>query len=535
METGSGRTKGPVCGIENCRSRWYEVGEDGYQYCQNGHRKGELIVGVDELDFNTARRTTTRKKRDDEDTGKQKNYFTSHQAVDLYLKSLQLILRHQLWYLVREKRLPEELETVVSDLWALRILQLENQIGESQQYESESQNFSASENESELERETVKSRHREKKLKTTPTLLDSLALCYLGISTLRLPITTGDIYDWITNGQMPYKRAIKHIPPAMREKLPSSYHAMLDPDAPLKYERFHSTLNDLKISLQREYGVIWPALNRPLLLYRLLKDLALPLEVYDGTVRLARYLNYNFTMGTDGTGKITIRHVPEAQLAACFTICVKLFYPFDAIQRYPRTSSEPAAVRIDWDHWYEHLSSTRAAAARRAMQFYTPEELSGLQEKDVFSMSETQLDQYLDWYHETFIDETRTDQNAESDYRRALHSMFPVGGTPASQWSERMPPEPGEQEKLDVVREIHGVQVPVMVVEDGNQQAGIVRPGERYTQYKTVEDLPQQARRFYEQVGRIMGLSVEMLVHAVVVAERRLAKIQAQQKQERNV
>lgn len=37
---GEGRVKGPVCGVENCRSRRYEEGEDGYLYCQNGHRKG---------------------------------------------------------------------------------------------------------------------------------------------------------------------------------------------------------------------------------------------------------------------------------------------------------------------------------------------------------------------------------------------------------------------------------------------------------------------------------------------------------------
>jgi len=33
------KTKGPVCGIENCRSKRYEEGEDGYHYCQNGHRQ----------------------------------------------------------------------------------------------------------------------------------------------------------------------------------------------------------------------------------------------------------------------------------------------------------------------------------------------------------------------------------------------------------------------------------------------------------------------------------------------------------------
>ena len=39
-EMDSGRRKGPICGVENCRSRIYDEGEDGYRYCENGHRKG---------------------------------------------------------------------------------------------------------------------------------------------------------------------------------------------------------------------------------------------------------------------------------------------------------------------------------------------------------------------------------------------------------------------------------------------------------------------------------------------------------------
>lgn len=31
--------KGRICGVENCRSRRYEEGEDGFLYCQNGHRQ----------------------------------------------------------------------------------------------------------------------------------------------------------------------------------------------------------------------------------------------------------------------------------------------------------------------------------------------------------------------------------------------------------------------------------------------------------------------------------------------------------------
>jgi hypothetical protein len=54
--------------------------------------------------------------------------FSGRQGLDLYLKCLQLILRHQIWFLVHEKGLPSELETVIFDLWALRITQLGDRI-----------------------------------------------------------------------------------------------------------------------------------------------------------------------------------------------------------------------------------------------------------------------------------------------------------------------------------------------------------------------------------------------------------------------
>jgi RNA polymerase I-specific transcription initiation factor RRN7 len=60
--------KGPVCGVENCRSRLYEEGEDGYRYCQNGHQQFGLIrAAEDDDDFTLATTTRTRKKKDTDD------------------------------------------------------------------------------------------------------------------------------------------------------------------------------------------------------------------------------------------------------------------------------------------------------------------------------------------------------------------------------------------------------------------------------------------------------------------------------------
>jgi RNA polymerase I-specific transcription initiation factor RRN7 len=441
-------------------------------------------------------------------------------------------LRHQIWFLIREKGLPAELETVVQDLWTLRILQLENKIGSSQGYESQSDAYSATEeSESESEAGILRRRIRDKKLKRTPTLIDSLALCYLGILTLRLPVTPGDIHSWLTNEKLAYMRAIKLVPPAMREKLPASYHAILDPRTILSYERFYSVVNDLKFSLQKEYGIVWPSLNHPLLLFRLLKDLALPLELYDATVRLAQYLGFDFTFPTDIQTRLGVRHLPEAQLIACLVVSVKLFYPFDDTQRFPQTSSEPAAVAMDWDHWYRQVS-TANPRTRSGIRLYTPEELMNLQEKDAFSMSGEQLDQYLAWYQDSFIEHTVDDQSADSVYRNALYELFPVDGDPASKWADELPANLSPQERLDIVKAVHSAQKPQPVVGERNATMDMLRPGSRYRYYKRVEDLSERARRFYEEAGRVMGLSLEMLVISVFFTEKKIAKWQVLQRQQ---
>ena len=136
-------TKGPVCGVENCRSRRYEEGEDGYLYCQNGHQQAGLVRGEDDDDYVSAARTVTRKKKTaDEDYKTTNKIYRGPQAFGLYLKSLQLILRHQIWFLTRDRGLPAELETIIYNLWALRIAQLEDKIASNQDPSSNSQSQS---------------------------------------------------------------------------------------------------------------------------------------------------------------------------------------------------------------------------------------------------------------------------------------------------------------------------------------------------------------------------------------------------------
>jgi RNA polymerase I-specific transcription initiation factor RRN7 len=443
--------------------------------------------------------------------------------VELYLKSLQLILRHQLWFLVHERGLPVELETVVHDLWALRILQFEGKITSERQEFDSSQAVPTSESETDGETNSLAFENRKKKLKDTPNVMDSLVLCYLGIVTLRLPVTPGDMYAWTTDGKLAYRRAIKLLPAAMRERLPAYYHVALDPNSLLSLRRFYSTLIDLEVGFEKEFGILWPPLNSPVLLFRYLKELALPLELYDASIRLGSLLEYDFALHTDGKTALGIRHVPEAQLIACLVVCVKLFYPFDGERRYPKSTSEPAATAMSWGNWCTIISNAKLKS-REGDSRYTMEELTKLEEKDVLSMTGNQIDQYLDFYLGNFLDETHIEANEASDnFHNALCSMFPVTTSVAPQKNRRIDGT-GSEKQLETVRAVQGRMRTNPVVAEGEEGSEIQRPGQSYVSYKKESNLPEHADVFFEEVARVAGLSLDMLVMAVFYTERRVEK-----------
>lgn len=54
--------------------------------------------------------------------------FTGTKAFEHYLLCIQLVLRKQLRWLIDIQKLPEELETVVRDLFALRLQKLQHKV-----------------------------------------------------------------------------------------------------------------------------------------------------------------------------------------------------------------------------------------------------------------------------------------------------------------------------------------------------------------------------------------------------------------------
>lgn len=138
------------------------------------------------------------------------------EATELYLQSYQLILWKQCFWLVNEKGFPKELETVVRDLWGLRLgllhvdqhqLQTEGDLGASSagfSSTSEGENTD-SDGKSMI---STRSRRSEVGKDNLPKLIETLGLCYLATLLMRLPTSLGEFCKWAAQEEMIYTRAV---------------------------------------------------------------------------------------------------------------------------------------------------------------------------------------------------------------------------------------------------------------------------------------------------------------------------------------
>lgn len=65
--------------------------------------------------------------------------------------------------------------------------------------------------------------------KKIPKLIESLALIYLAIVLMRLPICLSDIKSWVLHEDFVFLRALKDIPTSMRQRLPAEMRHRFEP------------------------------------------------------------------------------------------------------------------------------------------------------------------------------------------------------------------------------------------------------------------------------------------------------------------
>ena len=442
-------------------------------------------------------------------------------AKELFLQAFQFILWKQCYTFIHTIGLPAELENVVKNLWALRLQLLKSLVDATLTEETV---FSSQLPASESGQENDNTTHRRVVEKAMPSLTDSLGLCYLGMILLRLPVSTGDLHRWATREDVPFIRAIRFVPAIIKEKLPPEYSLILDTTSALEPDQIGKAVRNLGLFYRHHFAINLPPLNAPLLLFKHIKDLALPTILFPVVRHMAALLSMDFSFPEPGRPLQTFSS-PETSLISLLIIAVKLYYPFDNLSRCVISVNDCAILQLNWTKWAEAKVSheSRIHAEKhllRGSEIHVTEE-------DAMRMSDEKLDDYLDWYERTWIDEHRARHKTrplDEDFRR----WFPTG---RQDGSTSAPYDYGEQSKKErqsaqqlSAGVIHAMELRDVVSEEEEKQSeeDVRRVGSHYRRYQSSEDLTTDALAFHEAAANAVGIKLETLLKAVLQVEQRL-------------
>ena len=97
---------------------------------------------------------------------------------------------------MHKKSFLPQLETVVHDLWALRLQLLKSRPGDISDTDDEPRVFSSQAEQSDTENDQYSAGgHERRAKKLTPNLIETLGLCYLGAVLLKVPFSIGELYE----------------------------------------------------------------------------------------------------------------------------------------------------------------------------------------------------------------------------------------------------------------------------------------------------------------------------------------------------
>lgn len=372
-------------------------------------------------------------------------------------------------------------------------------------------------------------------------------MLHVSAALLRIPLTAADIVDRIDTGELLYYSAARAVPATLLERLPPEFQGLLEPQRQLRGSALHKRVLELAALLGGEFGMEAPRANVPLLLYRWMGELALPLEVYAGTRRLARELGADFTVrvGEGSAGLPVLLRYPEVQLMALLVVATKLFFPLDDVERHPTSAQDLSALQMDWDAWdaTHNVSSSSSTeqdnTARGELRF---SEAAGVTEPDCLTMGEAELDRYLDWYETNLASESVREQGRagrDADFRRTLMRLFPT------QPSSRAPPGEGEDsvggedrslarssadEATQRLRRVQQALRPRGIVVSAGDGAGgvgqgkVARAGSFYRRHRETAELEGPTRTLYAKAATLAGVALEEMTRAVFLTERGLQK-----------
>lgn len=361
----------------------------------------------------------------------------------------------------------------------------------------------------------------------SPSLLETLCLCYTGLLLLREPVTIAEMYGWVNDGELLYYRAGKEVPRNMRERLPATYQALLEPQPLGKPQKLRDGTLGLLATLNSEFGMAVPPINHPLILYRWVRQLALPIEIFAATQRLARVLSLDFSFKLSGKpgSKDAVLRDPAARLMAVVVVATKLLFPLDGMKRYPRSTRDMSALALDWVSWAE--PQTKASDEQPSSKVLSYDEMMDFSQPEMLRAADDQLDQYMDWFEQNVASEdTREHGKAgnDADFRRTLFQLFPAGRDSVQSTTVPITTLNQQRDITDKLRQTQSALKPRRIVDHTAGTGQVNRTGSFYRRYKTIEDLDGPVKPLYERAARLAGLSLSSMTRAVILMERTMQK-----------
>ena len=212
---------------------------------------------------------------------------------------------------------------------------------------------------------------------------------------------------------------------------------------------------------------------------------------------------------------------------ALLVIVVKLYHPFDNVVRYATSLTEPGAMTIDWDAWCKHQKEfddriTSGGAIGRGNEMKVVE-------REVLSMTGDQMDEYLDWFERTWVKE-ENEEPKKGGLPTQLLDMFPTGRLDGSSAPvidlEGLADTDREllDSKVKAVQDSLKFRGVVSREKEGKSKVPVERIGSFYKRYRKEEDLPPQAKTFYEAAANLIGISFSTLFIAVLQTEQKILK-----------
>lgn len=138
------------------------------------------------------------------------------------------------------------------------------------------------------------------------------------------------------------------------------------------------------------------------------------MDIYAAARKLGRIIELDFSF-PNTIARHGVTAYPEIQIISLIIIATKLCQPFDAIVRVPESITDPSGLRVDWNTWLKIMTDKPVRGLRRGQEITVAD-------KDVFKMKGKELDDYLDWYQRTWLDDR--DPKSKSDCSTSIIVFF---------------------------------------------------------------------------------------------------------------